>query len=97
LRMCFHCSRVQWRRALHQSSRRLALLMVILGLTCGCSVIDTHFMKLPTNTYCAELLPEAVWNSMVSVATEERRFLHGTHLSTRQSRSVSLCGLPLRG
>ena len=28
----FHCSRVQWRRALHQCSRRLALCMVILGL-----------------------------------------------------------------
>ena len=28
----FHCSRVQWWRALHHSSRRLALHMLILGL-----------------------------------------------------------------
>uniref|UniRef100_A0A4W5MM73 Family with sequence similarity 180 member A n=1 Tax=Hucho hucho TaxID=62062 RepID=A0A4W5MM73_9TELE len=28
----FYCSRVQWRQALHHSSRRLALRMVILGL-----------------------------------------------------------------
>jgi hypothetical protein len=31
-RRCFHCSRVQWQRALHHSSRRLALGMVMLGL-----------------------------------------------------------------
>ena len=31
-RTCFHCYRVQWRRALYHSSRRLALRMVILGL-----------------------------------------------------------------
>ena len=30
--MHFHCSRVQWKRALHHSSRRLALCMVFLGL-----------------------------------------------------------------
>ena len=30
--MCFHCPGAQWRRALHHSSRRLALSMVILGL-----------------------------------------------------------------
>ena len=28
----FHCSRVQWRQSLYHSNRRLALLMVILGL-----------------------------------------------------------------
>jgi hypothetical protein len=28
----FHCSRVHWRRALHHSSQRMALHMVILGL-----------------------------------------------------------------
>ena len=31
-RMRFHCSRVQWWRALRHSSRHLALCMVILGL-----------------------------------------------------------------
>ena len=43
------------------------------------------------------LFPQAVWNSVVSVATEDRLFLRTTHFSIRRSRSVSLCGLPLRG
>ena len=33
---------------------------------------------------------------VVSVATEDRQFLHTTRFSTRQSHSVSLSGLPLR-
>jgi hypothetical protein len=37
--------------------------------------------------------PEAVWNSVVSVATKDRWFLR---FSIRRSCSVSLCGLPLR-
>jgi hypothetical protein len=41
------------------------------------------------------LLPEAVWNSVVSVAYKDRRFLRATHFSTQRSHSVSLCGLPL--
>ena len=45
---------------------------------------------------CA-LLPETVWNLVVSVATEERQFLCATHFSPRQSYSVSFCGLLLRG
>jgi hypothetical protein len=43
------------------------------------------------------LLPEAVWNSGVSVATEDRPFLLAALFSTRQSHSVSLCGLSLCG
>ena len=43
------------------------------------------------------LLPDAVWNSTVSVATENGQFLHATWFSTRRYRSVSLCGLPLCG
>jgi hypothetical protein len=43
------------------------------------------------------LLPEADWNSVVSVATEGRLFLHATCFSTRRIRSASLCGLPLWG
>ena len=50
-RMCFHCSRVQWQRALH-SSRRLAFRMV--RFLCGCSAMESHFMKLPMNSYCAD-------------------------------------------
>ena len=51
-----------------------------LRLVCGCMAMETHFMKLPTNSYCAALLPEAVWNSVVSVAIEERLCLHATVL-----------------
>jgi hypothetical protein len=34
------------------------MLGIVLGnlrLVCGCSVIETHFMKLPTNSYCADV------------------------------------------
>ena len=48
-RMRFHLSRVQWRRALHHSSQRLALRMDF-RLVCGCSGMETYFMKLPTNS-----------------------------------------------
>ena len=43
------------------------------------------------------LLPEAVWNSVVSVATEDRRFVCATCFSTQRSHSVSLCGQRRRG
>jgi hypothetical protein len=43
------------------------------------------------------LLPEAVWKSIVSVATKDRRFLRNAIFITQGSRSVSLSGLPLRG
>ena len=42
-------------------------------------------------------LPEAVWNSVVSVEIEDRLFVRATYFSIRRSHSVSLCGLPLRG
>jgi hypothetical protein len=40
------------------------------------------------------LLPETVWNSVVSVATEDRLFLCASALS---GPVLSLCGLPLCG
>ena len=43
------------------------------------------------------MLPEEVWKSVVSVATEDRWFLHARRFSTWQCHSVSLCGLPLCG
>jgi hypothetical protein len=46
-----------------------------LRLVCGYSAMETHFMKLLTKRYCADvLLPEAVWNSVLSVANEDRHF-----------------------
>ena len=70
---------------------------VDLRLVCSCSATETHFMKLPTNSYCADVAPEAVWNLVVIVATKERRFLHAMRFGTQWSRSVSLCGRPLCG
>jgi hypothetical protein len=31
----------------------LAIVQGDLRLVCGCSAMETHFMKLPTNSYCA--------------------------------------------
>ena len=39
-----HCSRVQWRRALHHCIRRFTL-----HSCCSCSAIETHSMKLSTH------------------------------------------------
>ena len=49
---------------------------------------------------CVSTAPESNEGKLctvVSVATEDRRFLRATRFNTLQSRSVSLCGLPLRG
>ena len=40
---------------------------------CGCSAIQTHLMKLPKNSSCAD------------VATQDRGFWHATLFSTRRS------------
>jgi hypothetical protein len=37
-----------------------------IRLVCGCSVMETHFMKLPTNSYCANIA------SRGSLASEDR-------------------------
>jgi hypothetical protein len=56
------------------------------------------FHEAPDGTVLVlKLLPEVVWNSVVSVATKDRLFLRTMHFSTLQSHSVNLCGLPLHG
>ena len=45
-----------------------------LRLVCGCSAMETHFMNLPMNIL-PMLFPEAVCNSVVSVATEDKIFV----------------------
>ncbi|CAI9556750.1 unnamed protein product, partial [Staurois parvus] len=45
-----HCSRVQWRRALHHC---IALGDVRIGFSC--SVMETHSMKLSMHCCCANL------------------------------------------
>ena len=83
-------SRVQWRQALHHSSRPLALCMVILGLCAAAR-------PWKPISWMSQQGSLAVWNSVVSVATEDRLFLHTLCASPLRSRSVSLCGLPLHG
>jgi hypothetical protein len=55
-----------------------------LKLVCGCSALETHFMKLPSNCYCVDVASRCSLDSVVSVATEGRRFLRPTRFSTAQ-------------
>ena len=73
---------VQWRQALHHSSRHLALRMVILGLCAAARPWKPISWSTRWTVLVLTLLPEAVWNSVVSVATKDRRFLRVTHFST---------------
>jgi hypothetical protein len=59
---------------------------------CGCSAMETNFMKIPTNSSCAVVASKV--SLEMSVSTEDMIF---TCFSTRLSHSVSLCGLPLCG
>jgi hypothetical protein len=58
-----------------------------LRLVCGCSAMETHFMKLPTNSSCA------VWNSVVRVATEDAFY---ELCASALGSCLWACGLPLR-
>jgi hypothetical protein len=95
--MHFHCFRVKWWRVLHHSSQRLALLIVILDLCTAARPWKPNSWSSWQTVIVLTLLPEAVRNSVVSVATKDRWFLHAKRFSTRWSRSVSLWVLPLRG
>jgi hypothetical protein len=67
-----------------------------LRLLCGCSAVETHFMKILTNSYCVDVAPRGSLE-LGNECCNWGRFLRATHFGTRQSRSVSLCGLPVRG
>ena len=89
----FHCSRVQWWRALHHSSRCLALRMVLLGLCTAARPSTPISWRSRRTVLVLTLLSEAVWNSVVSVATEDRWFLHITRFSTQVLWAcLPLCG-----
>ena len=67
-RTSFHCSRIQWWQALHHSSRRLALHMVILGMW-------NPFHEAPNEQFlCWRCFQMQFWNSVVRVTTEDRWF-----------------------
>jgi hypothetical protein len=70
----FHCSRVQWQQALHHSSRHLALHMVSLGLCAAAWPWKPVSWSSRRTVHVLMLLPEAVWYSVVSDATEDRSF-----------------------
>ena len=69
----------------------LGIVHVDLGLVCSCSDMETHFMKLLTNSSGAEVASRG--SLELSSECCNWRFLCTTCFSTRQSRSVSLCGL----
>ena len=89
IQMVIHHSRERVSTAPESNGGKLTPLHPTLGiahgdlrLVCGCSAMGTNFMKLATNSFLVlMLLPEAVWNPVVSVATEDRQFLHATCFS----------------
>jgi hypothetical protein len=62
-----------------------------LKLVCRCSAMETHFMNLLMNSYCAYVA------SRDSLEAGVKLFLCATLFSTWLSHSVSLCGQPLCG
>jgi hypothetical protein len=83
--------------SLHHSSWRLALRMEILGLSVDAQPWKPISWRSRQTVIVLTLLPEAVWNLVVSVATEDKWFLHTTRFNTQRFGSVSLCRLPLHG
>jgi hypothetical protein len=108
----FVCRTARWWSVIHHSRKRISTApesngselyitpadaWLCLGLCVAARPWKPISWSCRRTVIVLKLLPEAVWNSVVSVATENRRFLHITCFSTWGSRSVSLCGLPLRG
>lgn len=62
-------------------------------LVCNCLAWEPSSWGSWPTVLVLMLLPEAVLNLVVSVATAGRQFLCATCFNTQQSHSVSLCGL----
>ena len=62
---------------------------------CGYLAMESHFTKLPTNSYCTDVASRGSLE-LCSECCNRGQTIY-TSFSTRRSRSVSLCGLPLRG
>ena len=90
--MCLHCSRVQWRRALHHFIRRFAMY--------GLNAAARPWKPVPWSSLRAvlELIwPHEVWRSVAIDSAESWRPQRTMHLSIHWPRSVILRGLPLGG
>ena len=74
----FHCCWVQCRRALHHSNWRLALQMVVLGLCAAARPWKPISWSSRRTVLVLILLPEAVWNTLVSVRTKDEQCLLAT-------------------
>jgi archaellum biogenesis ATPase FlaH len=75
----------------------LALRMVILGLFAAVRPWKPISLSSQRKVIVLTLLQEAVWTSVVSVATEGILSLRTRRFCTQWYHSVSLCGLSLRG
>ena len=107
------CPTARWWSGIHHSKKAFPLLhswmaasftplQPMLGITrgdlrlvCGCTAMETHFMKLPTNSYCADIASRGSLKLSSECCNRGQTII--TCLSTRRSRSVSLCGQPLCG
>jgi hypothetical protein len=59
--------------------------------------METHFMKLPMNSSCAGIASRGSLELCSVLQTRTDDVLHAARFNTGRSRSVNLCGLPLRG
>ena len=66
-----------------------------LRLACGCSAMETHFMKLPTHSSCADVASRGSLEHGSECCNPGQMIVRATRFSTQRCRSVSLCGLPL--
>jgi hypothetical protein len=64
-----------------------------LRLVCGCSAMETHFILLATNSFCDDVASRGSLELCSECCNWGQTIF--TSYSTRRSRSVSLCGLPL--
>ena len=66
-----------------------------LRLVCSCSATETHFMKLLTNSFCADVASRGSFEHGSECCNWGQTIF--MHFSTWRFSSVSLCGLPLCG
>ena len=68
-----------------------------LRLVCGCSAMETHFMKLLTNSYRADVASRGSLELCSECCLSSVTIFTRYALQHSRVRSLSLCGLPLCG